>query len=100
MLNAPDTNLHVRADAEQQAEVHAQRADVGARLALDPEDAEVARLVVLEQLGLVDRAHAQLALDGRDQRRALRKKSGKIVCARQCKCVRLSSSTNRASLEK
>jgi hypothetical protein len=42
--------LHVRADAQQQAEVHAQRADVGARLALDPEDAEVPRLVVLEQL--------------------------------------------------
>lgn len=40
-------------------------------LALDPEDAEVALVVKLEQLLLVDGPHAELTLDGANQRRAL-----------------------------
>ncbi len=37
----------------------------------DPEDAHVALLVVLQQLALVDGAHAQLALHSADERRPL-----------------------------
>ena len=39
-------HLHVAADTEQQAEVHAQRPDVGARLARHPEHSQVPLLVV------------------------------------------------------
>mmetsp|Transcript_40437 Transcript_40437/g.120645 ORF Transcript_40437/g.120645 Transcript_40437/m.120645 type:complete len:214 (-) Transcript_40437:819-1460(-) len=56
--------LHVAAHAQQQAEVHAERPHVRAGLTADPEDSEVAVLVILVQLGLVDVADAQLALDG------------------------------------
>jgi hypothetical protein len=76
--------LHVSADAEQEAEVHAERADVRAGLARDPEDGEVALIVKLEQLGLVDGADAQLALDGTDERRALEEGAGeRLEGARQ-----------------
>ncbi len=67
--------LHVRADAEQQTQVDAERPDVGAGLAGHPEDAEVAVVVELDQLALVDRADTQLALDGRDEGRALEQRA-------------------------
>lgn len=69
--------LHVGAHAEQQTQVHAQGTDVGAGLARDPEDAEVAVVVELDQLALVDGTDAQLALDGRDEGRALEQRAGK-----------------------
>ncbi len=74
----PDTAelLHVSADAEEETEVNAERSDVGAGLAADPEDGEVAVVVELEELALVDGADAELALDGRDQRRALEQGAG------------------------
>lgn len=64
------------AHAEQQAEMHAQRPDVGARLAADPENAEVAIVVELDELALVDAPDTQLALDSRDQRRPLEQSAG------------------------
>ncbi len=63
--------LHVCADAQQEAQVHAERANVGAGLAGHPKDGQVLVLVKLDQLLLVDCADAQLALDGADQRRPL-----------------------------
>jgi hypothetical protein len=69
--------LHVAARAEQQAEVHAERADVGARLARDPENGKVALRVELHEPRLVDGADAQLALDGRDERRPLEERARK-----------------------
>jgi len=63
----------VRTDAKQQSQVHAERPDVGAGLARHPEDAEVAVVVELNQLALVDRADTELALDGRNEGRALEK---------------------------
>jgi hypothetical protein len=45
-------HLHVGADAEQQAEVHAEGANVRAGLAFHPEHAQVACVVVLQQLRL------------------------------------------------
>lgn len=63
--------LHVGADAEQETEMHAEGTDVGAGLAADPEDTEVALVVKLDELALVDGPDSELALDGRDQRRAL-----------------------------
>mmetsp|Transcript_13087 Transcript_13087/g.33250 ORF Transcript_13087/g.33250 Transcript_13087/m.33250 type:complete len:264 (+) Transcript_13087:848-1639(+) len=69
--------LHVPTDAEHKAEVHAERADVRARLARDPEHAQVALRVELEQLALVDGAHTQLALHRGDERRALEERTCK-----------------------
>lgn len=63
--------LHVASDAEQETEVDAERPDVGARLARHPEHSEVALLVEFQELGLVDRTHTELTLDGRDERGAL-----------------------------
>ena len=60
--------LHVPSNTEQQPKVHTERPDVGAGLTGEPEGAEVALLVVLDHLALVDRADAQLTLDGRDER--------------------------------
>ena len=68
--------LHVGAHAEEQTQVNAESTDVGAGLARHPEDAEVAVVVELDQLALVDRADTQLALDGRNEGRALEKRTG------------------------
>lgn len=67
----PPQFLHVRSHAKQQSHVHAQRTDVCASLAADPEDAEVTVVVELDELGLVDGSDAKLSLDGRNQGRAL-----------------------------
>ena len=71
--------LHVAAHAEHQPQVHAQRPDVRARLARDAEDAEVSLRVVLDQLILLDCPHAQLALDGGDERRPLEERARELV---------------------
>lgn len=68
--------LHVRANTKQQTQVDTERPDVRAGLTADPEDTEVAIVVELDELGLVDGSDTQLALDGRDQRRALEKRAG------------------------
>ena len=58
-------------NAEHEAQVHAEGPDVGARLAGDPEHDEVPLRIVLYEPALVDRAHAQLALDCGDDWRPL-----------------------------
>lgn len=63
--------LHVCAHAEQQTQMHAQRPNVRTCLARDPEHAQMPVIVELVQFAFVDSADAQLALDGRDERRAL-----------------------------
>lgn len=63
--------LHVGANTEQKAEVHAKGTDIGAGLAADPEDTEMAIIVKLDELALVDGSDTQLTLDGRDEGRAL-----------------------------
>ena len=65
------TYLHVGTDAEEEAEVDAEGADVCAGLAADPEDAQMPFAVVFEELALVDGAHTKLALHGTDEWRAL-----------------------------
>ena len=67
--------LHVRADTKHQPEVHAQSSNIGARLAADPEDTQVAVIVELDELDLVHRPDAELALDGRDERRPLEQRA-------------------------
>lgn len=52
------------ADANEQAEVHAQGTNIGAGFAAHPERSEVALIVEFQELGLVDGADAQLSLDG------------------------------------
>lgn len=56
--------LHMAADANEQAEVHAQGTNIGAGFAAHPERSEVALIVEFQELGLVDGADAQLSLDG------------------------------------
>jgi hypothetical protein len=66
----------VRANTEQQTQMHAERPDIGTGLARHPEDTEVAVVVELDQLALVDRTDTELALDGRDEGRALEQGTG------------------------
>lgn len=68
--------LHVCSHAKQQPHMHAERSDVCASLAADPEDAEVAVVVELDELGLVDGSDTKLSLDGRNQGRALEQGAG------------------------
>src|SRR3989338_7946131 len=63
--------LHVATGSQEQADVDAKGADVGAGLAGDPKDAEILGVVELEQLALVDGADAEAALHGGDEGRAL-----------------------------
>lgn len=49
--------------------------DVGTSLAADPENTEVAVVVKLVKLALVDSTDTELTLDGRDQRRALEERT-------------------------
>ena len=68
--------LHVPSYAQEETQVHAQRSNVRTSLAAYPKDAQVALVIVLDQVALVDRADAQLALDGRDKGWALKEGTG------------------------
>lgn len=57
----------------------AKRSNVGTGFAGDPEDGEVAVVVELDKLALVDGSHAELALDGRDEGRSLEESSGESL---------------------
>lgn len=74
----PDTTelLHVSTDTQEESQVHAERTDVRSRLARDPEDTEVAVVVELDQLAVVDRTDTELTLDGRNEGRSLEEGSG------------------------
>lgn len=58
-------------DAKKKAKMNAEGTDVGACLAVHPEDPKVSVPIVFDKLALVDGPHAQPPLDGRDKRRAL-----------------------------
>ena len=66
----------MRANTTQTTQVHAQRPDVCSRLAADPEYTEVAVVVKLDELALVDGSDSELTLDGRDERRTLEESTG------------------------
>ena len=68
--------LHVTTNTEQETEVHAKRTDICAGLTRHPEDGEVALLIELEELGLVDGTNTELTLDGRDERGSLEERTG------------------------
>jgi hypothetical protein len=68
--------LHVGADTEEETQVDTEGTDVGTGLARDPEDAEVAVVVELDELGLVNGTDTELTLDGRDQGRTLEQSTG------------------------
>lgn len=68
--------LHVRSYTKQESHVHAERPDICAGLAADPEDTEVAVIVKLNELGLVDGSDTELSLDGGNQRRSLEQGAG------------------------
>lgn len=63
--------LHVSTDTKEKTQVHAKSTDIGTSLTADPEDTEVALIVKLDELALVDSSDTELTLDGRDQRRTL-----------------------------
>ena len=74
--------LHVSSNAQKQTQVHAERTDVGSSLAADPEDTEVALVIELEQLDLVDGTDTELTLEGRDQRGTLEERTREgLKCA-------------------
>ena len=64
--------LHVPPGTDQEPQMHAEGSDVGSGLAADPEDAKVAILVIFNEFALIDGANSQLALNSRDERRALK----------------------------
>lgn len=70
--------LHLAAHSEQQTEMDADGTHVRARLALDPEDALLLLLIVLDQLVLVDGTDTQLTLHGGNERRALEEGTGQL----------------------
>ena len=63
-------------NAQKLTQVHTERTDVGTSLTADPEDTQVALVVKLVQVGLVDCADTELTLDGGDERRALEERAG------------------------
>lgn len=68
--------LHVRTNTEKQAEVHAKSSNIGTGLAADPEDTQVAVIVKLDKLALVNGSDTELTLNSRDQGRTLEQGTG------------------------
>jgi hypothetical protein len=68
--------LHVGTDTKQQTQVHAECTDISTGLARHPEDTQVAVVIEFDQLALMDRTDTELALDGRNERRALEERAG------------------------
>lgn len=64
-------------NTQQKTQVHTQGSNVGTGLAAHPEDTQVAVIVKLNQLALVDSSDTELTLDGRNQRRALEQGASK-----------------------
>lgn len=64
-------------NTQQKTQVHTQSSNVGTSLAAHPEDTQVAVIVKLNQLALVDGSDTELTLDGRNQRRALEQGASK-----------------------
>ena len=56
--------LHVTPDTEQKTKVYTECSDVGTGLTRYPEHGEVALLIELQELGLVNSTHTELTLDG------------------------------------
>ena len=68
--------LHVSAGTNEQTKVDAHGSDVRSSLARDPEDAQVALLVVLNKLGFVNGTDTKLTLHSRDEGRTLEEGTG------------------------
>lgn len=68
--------LHVSANTEQKTQVDTEGTDVGTSLTADPEDTEVAVIVKLVEVALVDGTDTELTLNGRDQGRTLEESTG------------------------
>lgn len=68
--------LHVSADTKEETKMHTKGTDVGSGLAADPEDTEVAVIVELNELALVDCSDSKLTLDSGDQGGALEESAG------------------------
>jgi hypothetical protein len=68
--------LHVGADTEEQTQVDTEGTDVGTSLTADPEDTEVALIVELVVLALVDGTDTELTLNSGDQRGTLEESTG------------------------
>ena len=68
--------LHVPTDTEQEAEVHTERTNIGARLTRYPEDSEVTLLVELKKIRLVNGTYPKLTLHGGDEWWTLEERTG------------------------
>jgi hypothetical protein len=67
----------VSANAEKKTQVYTKGTDVGTGLAADPENTQMTIVVELDELALVNRTDTQLTLNSRNQRRTLKKGTGK-----------------------
>jgi hypothetical protein len=65
----------VGTDTEEKTKVDTEGTDVGTSLTADPEDTEVALIVELVVLALVNGTDTELTLDGRDQRGTLEERT-------------------------
>lgn len=74
----PDTAelLHVGTNTQKQTQVDTESTDIGTGLTAHPEDTEVAVVVELVQLALVDGTDTELTLDGGDERGTLEEGTG------------------------
>jgi hypothetical protein len=68
--------LHVGTNTEEETKVDTEGTDVGTSLTADPEDTEVALVVELVVLALVDGTDTELTLDGGDKRGTLEERTG------------------------
>lgn len=74
--------LHVSSHTKKKTQVHAKSTNIGSSLAADPENTQVAVIVKLNELALVNGSDTQLTLDGRDQGRTLEQSTSKgLECA-------------------
>lgn len=67
--------LHVSADTKEQTQVDTECTDISTSLTAYPEDTEMALVVELVVLALVDSTDTELTLDGRNQRRTLEERT-------------------------
>lgn len=67
----------MRANTQQQTQVHTESSDVGTGLTADPEHTKMSVIIKLVELALVNGSDTQLSLDGRDQRWTLEESTSK-----------------------
>jgi uncharacterized protein YvpB len=69
----------VRTDTKEEPKVNAKGSNIGASFAGHPEDAKVAVIIELEELGVVNSPYTELSLDSRYEGRSLEECTGQGI---------------------